>query len=277
MSDTYAVIGNPVAHSKSPAIHAAFAAQTSQDIVYKSIFCDLKAFTATVAQFREAGGRGLNVTLPFKHEACQLANWRSVRAQAAGAANTLTFNADGITADNTDGIGLTRDIIDNLQFSLRGKRILLMGAGGASYGVVGPLLEEAPGALVIANRTVSKAKALVERFLPVAARCALAASTYEALRKQAGFDIVINATSAGLTDDMPALPDELFADGALAYDMVYGRTTPFMTFAAGHGARVADGLGMLIEQAAESFYVWRRVRPQTAPVKAQLRNASTGA
>lgn len=273
MSDTYAVIGNPVAHSKSPMIHAAFAAQTSQDIVYKALFCELKAFAATVAQFREAGGRGLNVTLPFKHEASQLANWRSGRAQAAGAANTLTFNSDGITADNTDGVGLTRDITDNLGVSLRGKRILLMGAGGASFGVVGPLLEEAPGALVIANRTVSKAKALVERFLPVAARCALAASTYPALNKHGSFDVVINATSAGLTDDMPSLPDELFANGALAYDMVYGRTTPFMTFAAGHGARVADGLGMLVEQAAESFYVWRRVRPQTAPVMALLRDA----
>jgi shikimate dehydrogenase len=273
MSDSYAVIGNPVAHSKSPVIHAAFAAQTSQDIVYKAMSCETAALAAAVAQFREAGGKGMNVTLPFKHEASRLANWRSVRAQAAGAANTLTFNADGITADNTDGVGLTRDITANLGVNLRGKRLLLMGAGGASYGVTGPLLEEAPAVLVIANRTLSKAQALVRRFLPVAARCALAANAYEALSGKDGFDVVINATSAGLSNDMPALPDELFAPGALAYDMVYGRITPFMAFAQARGVRTVDGLGMLVEQAAESFYIWRRVRPQTAPVMALLRGA----
>ena len=218
----------------------------------------------------------MNVTLPFKHEACRLANWRSVRAQAAGAANTLTFDAQGITADNTDGIGLVRDITENLRVVLRGKRMLLLGAGGASYGVVGPLLEEAPGALVVVNRTQSKAEALVKHFAPIAARCALSSCSYDALKKTvAGFDVVINATSAGLTGGMPDLSDGLFNEGALAYDMVYGRLTPFMAFAQSRGARTADGLGMLVEQAAESFYIWRRARPQTAPVMDMLRREAT--
>ncbi len=217
----------------------------------------------------------MNVTLPFKHEAYALAIWRSLRAQAADAANTLTFDEQGISADNTDGVGLVRDIGDNLRLPLRGKRILLMGAGGASYGVVGPLLEEAPSALVVANRTVSKATVLVKRFAPIAARCALASSSYAALQKRgASFDVVINATSAGLSGEMPELPDGIFAGGALAYDMVYGRTTPFMTFARAQGATVADGLGMLVEQAAESFFIWRQVRPQTAPVLALLRGTA---
>jgi len=278
MTDSYAVIGNPVAHSKSPQIHAAFATQTSQDIIYKAIFCEVGAFAVAVAQFREGGGKGMNVTLPFKHEASQLANWRSVRAQSAGAANTLTFDAQGITADNTDGVGLVRDITENLRVSLRGKSILLMGAGGASYGVAGPLLEEAPRALVVANRTVSKATALVKHVAPNAARCVLSASSYAALKERSeGFDVVINATSAGLSGGMPELADGLFAAGALAYDMVYGGVTPFMAFAQAQGApgvHIADGLGMLVEQAAESFYIWRRVRPHTAPVIALLRRAS---
>ena len=279
MPDSYAVIGNPVAHSKSPRIHAAFAVQTSQDIVYKTIFCEPTAFAATVGAFRESGGRGMNVTLPFKHEASKLANWRSVRAQSAGAANTLTFDAQGMTADNTDGVGLVRDITENLRVTLRGKRILLLGAGGASYGVVGPLLEEAPGALVVVNRTVSKADALAKHFTPITARCALSSCSYDALKKTgASFDVVINATSAGLTGDMPDLRDDLFNDGALAYDMVYGKVTSFMAFAKEHGApgvTVADGLGMLVEQAAESFYIWRRVRPQTAPVMEMMRREAT--
>jgi len=275
MSDLYAVIGNPVAHSKSPQIHAAFALQTSQDIVYKAIFCDRAELAKTVATFREEGGKGMNVTLPFKHEANRLANWRSMRAQAAGAANTLIFDAQGITADNTDGIGLVRDLTENLQVPLRGKRILLLGAGGASYGVVAPLLEEAPAVLRVANRTVGKADALVKHFAPIAARCALASGSYDALNKRGErFDVVINATSAGLSNDMPPLSDGVFAAGALAYDMVYGTQTPFMTFARACGARVADGLGMLVEQAAESFYIWRRERPQTAPVMALLRGAN---
>lgn len=269
-SDIYAVIGNPVAHSKSPQIHAAFALQTSQAIEYKRIFCETGAFAETVRAFRAAGGKGLNVTLPFKHQAFGLATRRSARAQLAGAVNTLSFDGAEIAGDNTDGAGLVRDITSNLGCTLRGQSILLLGAGGASFGVVGPLLGELPGTLVIANRTVNKAEALAQRFAAQAAGCELRASGYDALAGQP-FDIVINATSAGLTDSMPPLPESIFARGALAYDMVYGKTTPFMQFAQARGATIADGLGMLVEQAAESFWVWRGVRPQTASVIAALR------
>jgi shikimate dehydrogenase len=272
MTDFYAVIGNPVAHSKSPEIHAAFAQQTSQDIDYKRIFCEAGMFAATVRSFRAQGGKGLNVTLPFKHEAFALATRRSVRAEQAGAVNVLAFSAGGIMGDNTDGAGLVRDIKINRRCPLNGKSVLLLGAGGASFGVVGPLLAESPRTLVIANRTLSKAEALVQRFAPLAAGCALSASSFEALAGK-NFDVVINATSAGLSGEMPALPDHLFAAGALAYDMVYGNTTPFMQFAQARGATVADGLGMLVEQAAESFLIWRGIRPITAPVIAAMRRA----
>lgn len=270
MTDSYAVIGNPISHSKSPQIHKAFAEQTSQDIVYKAIFSEPQAFLKTVAQFREAGGKGLNITVPFKHEAFALATRRSERAQQASAVNTLCFNGDEIAGDNTDGAGLLRDITDNLHFDMRDKRVLLLGAGGASFGVCGPLLACAIHSLAIANRTVSKALELRARF---AAHANVEACAYDVLEGRS-FDLVINATSAGLTDSMPALPENLFAPGALAYDMVYGKTTPFMQFAQAHGATVADGLGMLVEQAAESFYLWRGVRPQTAPVIVMLRSAA---
>jgi shikimate dehydrogenase len=271
MSDHYAVIGNPIAHSKSPAIHAAFARQTSQDIDYKQLFCETNAFTETVQAFRARGGKGLNVTVPFKHEAFDLVTRCSARAEQAGAVNTLSFDGADISGDNTDGAGLARDITVNLGYALHGKSILLLGAGGASFGVVGPLLAESPAVLVIANRTVSKAEALVRRFSRQAAACHLAASGYAALAGKL-FDVVINATSAGLSDSMPALPPNLFAPGALAYEMVYGQVTPFMRFTQAQGATVADGLGMLVEQAAESFLVWRGVRPHTAPVIAALKN-----
>lgn len=268
MTDHYAVIGNPIAHSKSPQIHAAFARQMSQDIDYKQFFCELGAFSETVARFRDAGGKGMNVTLPFKHEAYQLATRLSVRAQQAGAVNTLTFNGGEIAGENTDGAGLLRDLTDNLRFEPRGSRVLLLGAGGASFGVVGPLLDAAVASLVIANRTVARAQKLCARF---AGHANVDACGYAALKGPA-FDLVINATSAGLAGEMPAVPDDLFAPGALAYDMVYGKTTPFMQFAQARGVRVADGLGMLVEQAAESFLIWRGVRPQTAPVMAMLRH-----
>ncbi|HTE16592.1 MAG TPA: shikimate dehydrogenase [Burkholderiales bacterium] len=271
MSDLYAVIGNPIAHSKSPQIHAAFAQQTSQDIVYKRIFCDSDVFPETVRVFRAEGGKGLNITVPFKHEAFDLATSCSERAAQAGAVNTLSFGGDEIAGDNTDGAGLVRDITANLGRALRDKSILLLGAGGASFGVIGPLLGESPKALLIVNRTVSKAEALARRFAAQAAGCTIAIGSYAALAGN-NFDVVINATSAGLSGSMPALPQNLFAPGALAYDMVYGKTTPFMQFAQAHGAAVADGLGMLVEQAAESFLVWRGVRPRTAPVIAALRS-----
>jgi shikimate dehydrogenase len=269
MTDSYAVIGNPIAHSKSPQIHTEFARQTSQDIVYKAMSCEVGAFAETVRAFREHGGKGMNVTLPFKREAFELATIRSERARQAGAVNTLSFSDDAIAGDNTDGVGLLRDITENLLFDLRDKRVLLLGAGGASFGVVGPLLAQPVGRLTIANRTVLKADELRARF---ASHAHVDACGYPAIKGRQ-FDLVINATSAGLTDTMPALPDDAFAPGALAYDMVYGKTTPFMAFAQARGARVADGLGMLVEQAAESFYLWRRIRPQTAPVIALLRAA----
>lgn len=271
MPDKYAVIGNPVAHSKSPVIHAAFARETGQDMTYGAIFAELDRFEAEVEDFARAGGRGLNVTLPFKQRAYALAARRTARAEQARAVNTLFFEAEGVAGDNTDGVGLVRDLTANLECALRDRRVLLMGAGGASYGVCGPLLDHHPASLVVVNRTKDKAVALCTHFAAVHDRAqVIAAAAYDELGAR-GFDVVINATSAGLSGDMPALPPSVFAPGALAYDMLYGRTTPFMALAAASGARVADGLGMLVEQAAESFHVWRGVRPETAPVIAMLR------
>lgn len=264
MPDRYAVFGNPIAHSKSPLIHTAFARQTGQDIVYEARLAPLDGFSQSAIAFAVEGGRGANVTVPFKEEAYRLATRLSERAARAEAVNTLTFKGDNILGDNTDGAGLVRDILHNLHFPLRGKRILLMGAGGAARGVILPLLDEMPASLTVANRTVEKAKALRDFF------SGIEASSYENLTGRT-FDLVINATSSGLSDQMPPLPEGLFAVEALAYDMVYGRETPFMKFARERGAQIADGLGMLVEQAAEAFYLWRCVRPQTAPVIAQLR------
>ena len=265
MTDRYAVIGNPVAHSKSPLIHAAFARQTGEDIEYGRLLAPLERFAETVARFRDEGGRGLNVTLPFKEQAYRLASARSERAVAAEAVNTLRFDAQAIYGDNTDGVGLVRDIRDNLGFALAGRRVLLLGAGGAARGVVAPLLEQHPQSLTLANRTLERALAL-ERFFGGRVR----ASTYEALRGRQ-FDLVINATSAGLAGASPPLPAGVCAAGSLAYDMMYGAgPTPFLQAARG-AALTADGLGMLVEQAAESFLVWRGVRPPTAEVLASLR------
>jgi len=271
MPDLYAVIGNPVAHSKSPLIHSEFARETAQDVSYGVVFAEIDAFEAEAARFRAAGGRGLNVTVPFKHRAFALSQKRTPRAEQALSVNTLAFADDVIYGDTTDGVGLVRDLTSNLQCVLRGRRVLLMGAGGASYGVCGPLLDQMPARLVIANRTVEKAAALCEHFSRVHPNPApLSAMQYEGLAGEC-FDVVINATSAGLTGEMPALPDGIFDSGALAYDMVYGRITPFMAFADAQGATTADGTGMLVEQAAESFHVWRGVRPDTAALIAQLR------
>jgi len=272
MTDRYAVIGNPVEHSLSPLIHAEFARATGQDIAYGRMLATLDGFRAAALGFRDAGGRGLNVTLPFKHEAWRLADTHAGHAQAAGAVNTLRFDGGRIAGHNTDGVGLVRDLVDNLGCPVRSRRVLLAGAGGASYGVMEPLLRELPQTLVIANRTPEKAVALAGHFEKVAKFAAhgVAAKSYDAL-DDARFDIVINATSAGLADAMPPLPRGIFAPGALAYDMVYGRRTPFMRFATDEGARAADGLGMLVEQAAESFFIWRGVRPETKPVIEMLR------
>lgn len=270
--DRYAVIGNPIAHSKSPQIHAAFARQTGQELSYEALLAPVDGFAQTVADFRAQGGRGLNVTVPFKLEAFALAERHTPRAQAAGAVNTLAFDADGVLGDNTDGAGLVRDLSANLDFALAGRRILLLGAGGATRGVLMPLLDSRPARLTIANRTVAKAEALAALFAARAGDTALDACGFDALAGRR-FDLVINATAASLADELPPLPPGLYAEGALAYDMMYGRDpTGFMRAALADGAaRAADGLGMLVEQAAESFTLWRGVRPDSSPVLAALR------
>lgn len=267
MTDRYAVIGNPVGHSKSPWIHAAFARQTHQDMAYERIEAPLDGFVRTVDAFRAGGGRGNNVTLPFKDQAFAYCGTAvSERAAAAGVVNTLIFDNGGVRGDNTDGVGLLRDITINLGRSIAGKRVLLMGAGGAAQGVVGPLLGARPERLVIANRTPGKARALARRF------GAASGGGYGDL-EGAQFDLLINATSASLRDEAPDLPSGLFASGALGYDMVYGRDTPFLALARASGATVSDGLGMLVEQAALSFQVWRGIAPDTRAVLAALRAA----
>lgn len=267
MTDFYAVIGNPIAHSKSPIIHHAFAELTRQDIQYERVLAPIDDFAGTVHALIAQGFKGANVTVPFKLEAFAMANQLTERAQDAGAVNTLIFTPQGIIGDNTDGVGLVRDITENLGVSIHGKRVLLIGAGGASEGVLHPLLAAQPALLIITNRTLDKAINMVKR---VEARdemlyVSVDAYAFDDLAGQQ-FDIVINATSAGLTDSQLPLPASIFAPGALAYDMMYGRVTPFMAFAHQNGAFVVDGLGMLIEQAAEAFYLWRGVRPDTAPV-----------
>jgi len=270
--DRYAVIGHPIAHSKSPQIHAVFARQTAQDLSYEAILAPLDGFVATVQAFRAAGGRGMNITVPFKLEAFALADRHTPRARAAGAVNTLAFGADGILGDNTDGAGLVRDLTVNLGCALQGRRVLLLGAGGAARGAILPLLGERPAVLAIANRTMAKAEELVRAFAADAGETRLSASSFAALAGQS-FDVIINATAASLSDDVPPLPPGLYADGALAYDMMYGRgDTAFMAAARTDGAaRVADGLGMLVEQAAESFTLWRGIRPDSRAVLAELR------
>lgn len=267
--DRYAVIGHPVEHSKSPLIHAAFAQQTGQQIEYGKILAPLDGFAATVASLREQGYAGANVTVPFKFEAYALSTELTARARAAGAVNTLSFKDSDIWGDNTDGVGLVRDIEHNLAVPLAGKRVLLLGAGGAAEGVLGPLLATMPSQLCVANRSISKAESMVVRARPV--DVLLEACSFEALAGRV-FDVVINATSSGLSNERLPLPTGLFADGALAYDMMYGRETPFMQYAKEEGVRqIADGLGMLVEQAAEAFYLWRQVRPQTAPIMTMMR------
>jgi len=268
----YAVMGNPVAHSKSPQIHQQFARQFGHRIEYLAIQVDPGGFAQAVEQFRAAGGSGLNVTVPFKLDAFKLADRRSDRAELAGAANTLKFEADGqILGDNTDGIGLVHDIALNLGIAFKDKQVLILGAGGAVRGVLGPVLKHRPARVVIANRTVAKARDIAEAFRN---QGTLEVCTFDNLRGK-HFDIVINGTSSSLQDDLPPLPETLYARDALAYDMMYGeRATPFMEWSALHdAARVSDGLGMLVEQAAESYLVWRGVRPDTKPVIAALRKA----
>lgn len=267
MPDRYAVIGNPIAHSKSPDIHARFAAQTGQHLVYERMLAPLDGFAQTVRDFIRAGGKGANVTVPFKLEAHALATTLTPRARAAGAVNTLKFDGDTILGDNTDGIGMVTDIVRNAGVPIAGKKVLLLGAGGAARGVILPVLDERPAELVIANRTVAKAAELASQF---SQHGRISASGFDAL--QSRFDVIINATSASLSDDLPPISPVVFDGAAFAYDMMYGKEpTVFMRFASSQGAAVRDGLGMLIEQAAEAFFVWRGVRPDTSPVYTELR------
>jgi len=270
LTDRYAVIGHPVAHSRSPRIHALFAQSVGHAIEYGLILGEPRHFREAVDRFRAAGGRGVNVTVPFKLDAFELASERTGRATQAGAVNTLAFDGARVIGDNTDGAGLVRDIVRNRGFAIAGKRVLLMGAGGAARGVVLPLLDEQPASLAIANRTAAKAQALAERFATHA--IGVRGGGYDAFASER-FDLVINATSASLARQLPALPEHAFAPEALAYDMVYGEAArPFLMHALGLGASAAaDGLGMLVEQAAESFWLWRGVRPPTAPVLERLR------
>jgi shikimate dehydrogenase len=279
LTDRYVVAGNPVAHSQSPFIHASFAEQTGEPVIYERLLCPMDRFAQTVRDFAQAGGRGCNVTVPFKADASRLAARVTDRAALAGAANLLRFDAQGWFADNTDGVGLVRDIERNAGLTLAGKRVLLVGAGGGAAGALGPLLLARPATLVVANRTLDKAQDLARRHAELAqvSGVSLSASTLGACPP--GFDVVINATATSLTGaGVPVHPQVLASGGALALDMMYGRAADgYLAWAAQHGARGRDGLGMLVEQAAEAFFVWRGVRPDTSPVLAALvQHVATG-
>ncbi len=274
MPDRYAVIGHPIAHSKSPFIHGLFAQATGQDMVYEAIDggAEPGGFERALAAFRAAGGRGMNVTLPFKLAALAAADSASEDARLAGAANTLSFEGGRIEARNTDGIGLVRDIEANLGLPLAGRRVLLLGAGGATRGAVRPIARAGAARIVIANRTADKAETLAVELAPHLGGVPLVGCGLAALGTQGAFDVVINATSASLGGQAPTVPPAAFAPGALAYDMVYGKgLTPFLRLARQAGcARLADGVGMLVEQAAEAFAAWRGVRPDTREALARL-------
>lgn len=272
--DLYAVAGNPVEHSQSPFIHAVFAAQTGQALRYGRLLCPLDDFEGALRRFiadrSDGTARGCNVTVPFKLDAFRLARRHSERALLAQAANVLRFD-DGVWfADNTDGIGLVRDIERNAGIPLAGARVLLVGAGGAAAGALGPLLAARPAQLVLANRTVDKAQALVDRHADLATGCRLQASPLDDAGE--GFDVVVNATATSLQGAAIPVAARVLRPGALALDMMYGAAArPFLDWAQAHGAQPRDGLGMLVEQAAEAFALWRGVVPETAPVLADLR------
>ena len=272
-NDLYAVVGNPISHSKSPRIHSLFASETGEPVEYTAIQAPLDDFAGTVRQFFERGGKGLNVTVPFKEDAWKLADRRTERAENAGAANTLYLDDEGrLTADNTDGCGIVRDLVVNHGVVLGQARILVLGAGGAVRGVLGPILAEHPAAITIANRTVAKADALVKLFKPVAGETALSACGFEQPREP--FDVIINGTSASLQGDLPPLSPEVLGEQTVVSDMRYSlQTTTFNQWALEQGAQIVhDGLGMLVEQAAESFRIWRGISPATRPVIEELRN-----
>jgi len=277
MTDHYAVVGKPIAHSKSPLIHRLFAQQTDQDLEYRAELGDSVNFEEQVSKWFALGLRGLNVTLPFKERALTLASKKTARALLAGAANTLRLdqNAGGLEADNTDGIGLMRDLQERLGFAIQDKRILVLGAGGATRGILGPLLEAGPARLVITNRTEERAITLVQAMQTAMNATALIFNSQAQLAQHnEGFDLVINATSTSLSGDVPEVPDCIWASHTMAYDLAYTPSgeTSFLVFAQSHGVKnCADGLGMLVEQAAEAFYWWRGVAPDTSAVLKQTR------
>lgn len=269
MPERYAVMGNPIAHSQSPRIHTLFAHQTGEPVAYERILVPIDGFAAAVTEFAASGGRGLNITVPFKLQAWAEVDRRTARAERAGAVNTIAITDAGRLGDNTDGAGLVRDLCCNHGVQVQARRILVLGAGGAVRGVLPTLLAETPAELVIANRTRARADAIA------AALASLGCVTACGLQELAGerFDVIVNGTSAGLHEELPVLPKGLIIAGTTVYDMVYGRTpTAFCSWALEQGAaRALDGLGMLVEQAAESFLLWRGMRPQTAPVIHALR------
>ena len=269
MTDLYAVIGNPIAHSKSPLIHSTFAARTDQNMSYVTLLAPIDGFNHTVDAFRAGGGRGLNVTMPFKMEAFGYASEIGERAKLAGAVNALKFEGGHVMAENFDGDGLVVDVERNHEFSLRGRKVLLLGAGGAARGALKPILDRAPNDVVIANTTRAKADDLARRF---AAHGPVRVVDYADLGGEAPFDLVLNATSASMTNVPPPVPAGAFAIGGFAYDLAYGRgLTPFLRLAANAGvAHLADGVGMLVEQAADAFNWWRGTRPATKAMIAKL-------
>lgn len=270
-TDRYAVFGNPIKHSKSPQIHKLFAEQTNQSLIYTAELVEAGQFDLAIKRFIQNKGKGLNITVPFKEDAWSCATQRSDRAQRAGAVNTLIVKPEGeLFGDTTDGIGLVRDLMQNHNIQIKAKAILLIGAGGAVRGVLEALLEQQPSSLLIANRTKQKAVQLANDFSDLGQinGCGLDEIN------ETSFDIVINGTSASLQGEIPLLPETIFNTNACSYDMMYAAdATPFMQWSLTYGAKqVFDGLGMLVEQAAESFYLWRKIRPETKPIIQHIRN-----
>jgi len=268
--DNYCVMGNPVAHSKSPQIHTAFAEQTQHNIFYQAIHIDDGKFIAALKEFQAQGGKGLNITVPFKGDAWEISENRSNRSERALAVNTISFDDAGkITGDNTDGVGLIRDLTINHDISIKDKDILILGAGGAVRGILDPFFDKEVGRITIANRTVNRAEELADMFSD---RGDISTCGFDELAGS-GFDIIINGTSASLQGEVPPLPENLLNDNACCYDMMYSMSdTPFVSWAKAQGAtKASDGLGMLVEQAAESFFIWRGVRPETRQVIDALR------
>lgn len=274
MSDAYAVIGNPITHSKSPLIHTEFSKQTKEDMHYKAISAPLNGFVKAIKLFQQNNGKGMNVTIPFKVDAYKISTQLTEQAEAAQAVNTLVFNGNEIYGHNTDGIGLIRDIVTNLGFTITAKRILLCGAGGAASGIILPLLKQKPSLLVISNRTVQKAYKLQNQFSSYDNN--IVSGNYEDVAGKK-FDLVINATSTSLIGKLLLLPQNIFATGSLAYDLMYNNEqTSFLQFAKKEGARyLSDGTGMLVEQAAESFFIWRGIRPETKDLIKALRKSKS--